>query len=201
VNPKISAMVFDADGVIVRPKSWFVTGAFERYNVPKDEFMAFIHGDFTRCTTGDLKLEDALPPLLNRWGVTVGVTTFIQQWLEHERAVDVELLERIGTIRASGLPCYLGTNQEANRAGFMRNAMGLEAALDGVFASCDLGARKPNPNFYERVQNHLELPPEEILLWDDNTGNVAAAQAAGWHAELYTTREAFEAQLTPYLEP
>jgi putative hydrolase of the HAD superfamily len=197
--PKIRAMVFDADGVIVRPESWFVTGASERYGVPKDEFMAFIHGDFTRCTTGDLRLEAALPPLLKRWGVTTGVDVFIGQWLEHERAVDDELLERIQTIRAAGLPCYLGTNQEANRAGFMRNAMGLEAALDGVFASCDLGARKPDPDFYGRVQNLLSRAPREILLWDDNATNVAAAHAAGWHAELYTTREAFETQLTPYL--
>jgi putative hydrolase of the HAD superfamily len=193
-------MVFDADGVIVCPKSWFVTGAHERYGVPKDQFMAFIHGDFTRCTKGDLKLEAALPPLLKGWGVTVTVSEFIQQWLEHERAVDSELLARIQSIRASGLPCYLGTNQEANRAGFMRNQMGLEAALDGVFASCDLGARKPNPDFYERVQKLLERAPQEILLWDDNAGNVAAARATGWQAELYTTREAFETQLKPYLE-
>ena len=199
--PKISAMVFDADGVIVRPQSWFITGAFQRYGVPQDEFMAFIHGDFTRCTTGDLRLEVALPALLKRWGVTVSVDEFIQHWLEYERAVDTDLLERIQTIRASGLPCYLGTNQEANRAGFMRNRMGLEAALDGVFASCDLSARKPDPNFYERVQNLLAHAPQEILLWDDNAGNVAAARAAGWQVELYTTRKAFEAQLRPYLEP
>ena len=63
----IQAIVFDADGVLVQPPSWFVTHAHELYSVPKDEFMVFIHGEFKRCTTGELDLEVALAPLLKRW--------------------------------------------------------------------------------------------------------------------------------------
>ena len=43
----VQAIVFDADGVLVQPPSWFVTRAHELYGVPKAEFMAFIHGEFT----------------------------------------------------------------------------------------------------------------------------------------------------------
>ncbi len=67
-NP-IKAIVFDADGVIVRPKTWFFVPAKQKYGIPKKVFLEFIHGDFQRCTTGGLELLDVLPPLLEKWGV------------------------------------------------------------------------------------------------------------------------------------
>jgi putative hydrolase of the HAD superfamily len=191
-------MVFDADGVLVRPNAWFVTGAAARYGVPEREFMSFIHGGFKRCTTGHARLEDALPPLLERWGVRVSAAEFIAQWVHFEHHVDAALLKRIQTIRASGVPCYLGTNQEANRAAYMRREMGLAAALDGVFASCELGARKPDRAFYERIQSALNLETGQLMLWDDSVENVAGAQACGWQAAVYSSLEDFDAQ-TPGL--
>ncbi|NJK43486.1 MAG: HAD-IA family hydrolase [Pleurocapsa sp. SU_196_0] len=193
-NP-IRAMVFDADGVIVRPRTWFVHAAERTYRIPRAEFMGFIHGDFKRCTTGELELSEVLPPLLERWQVNVGVDAFIRQWLIHEHALDINLLERIARIRARGMPCYLGTNQERHRAAYMRRDMGLQDALDGVFASSDLGVRKPDAAFYERVQEALHLEPHQILFWDDAAQNVEAARAVGWQAELYTGLRGFDQHL------
>jgi putative hydrolase of the HAD superfamily len=164
MDSQIRAMVFDADGVLVKPKTWFFDPAERVYGVPKTEFMAFIYGDFMRCCTGELELLDVLPAYLERWGVRISAQEFIRAWVEHEHAVDHELLERIQIIRASGIPCYLGTNQERNRATYMKHEMGLEAALDGVFASSDLGVRKPDRVFYERVQTALGLEPERDLF-------------------------------------
>ena len=194
----VQAMIFDADGVIVRPKSWFVTPAAERYGIPRDQFMSFIHGEFQRCISGELELAKVLPPLLEQWRVTVSADAFIRAWLEHEHAIDTNLLRGIQRIRATGLKCYLGTNQEENRAQYMKHDMGLEAALDGVFFSSELKAKKPDPRFYERVQALLDLPASSILLWDDSPANVAAALKASWQAKLYTTFEQFESQLLQY---
>ena len=194
----VQAMIFDADGVIVRPKSWFVTPAAQHYGVPQNQFMTFIRGEFQRCITGELELAKILPPLLEQWRVTVSADAFIAAWLEHERAIDTALLGQIQRIRASGLKCYVGTNQETNRAQYMKYDMGLEAALDGVFISSELKAKKPQPEFYARVQALLELPASSILLWDDSPANVAAALETNWQAELYTTFDQFERQLTRY---
>jgi putative hydrolase of the HAD superfamily len=195
----IQAIVFDADGVLVKPKSWFVTRAHELYGVPKAQFMAFIHGEFKRCTTGELDLEVALVPFLERWKVPVSIPEFIQNWLEHENAIDPVMLEEVRALRASGMPCFIGTNQERNRANFMRLEMGFQAATDGVFASCDLGARKPHPAFFDRLaaqfSDQLKLEPASILLIDDAHENVAGARAAGWCAEHFTTRQAFRKHL------
>lgn len=191
----IQAIVFDADGVLVKPPSWFVTRAHELYGVPKDEFMAFIHRKFKRCTTGELDLEIALVPLLERWQVPVSIPEFIQAWLEHENVLDPGMLEEVQLLRALGLPCFVGTNQERNRANFMRLEMGLQADTDGVFASCDLGARKPDRVFFDRLAKRLNLEPASLLLIDDSHENVAGARASGWCAEHFSTRQAFRKHL------
>ena len=188
-------MDFDADSVIVRPESWFITPAAERYGVPRDQFMTLIRSEFQRCISGELEL---LPPLLEQWRVTIRVDAFIAAWLEHEHTIDTDLLGQIQRIRATGLKCYLGTNQETNRVQHMKHDMGPEAALDGVFVSSELKAKKPDPRFYKRVQALPKLPAFQIALWDDNSSNVAAALGAGWHAEIYTTFGRFEQQLTRY---
>jgi putative hydrolase of the HAD superfamily len=195
----IQAIVFDADGVLVKPPSWFVNRAHGLYGVPKAEFMAFIHGEFKRCTTGELDLEVALVPLLERWQVPVSIPEFIQNWLEHENVLNPNMLEEIQTLRTFGMPCFVGTNQERNRANFMRLEMGLQAATDGVFASCDLGARKPGPAFFDRLAERLNLEPANLLLIDDSHENVAGARIAGWCAEHFTTRDHFRKRLASYL--
>ena len=148
----IQVVVFDADGVIVRPKTFFVSRAFELYGIPKSEFMAFICGDFKRCTTGQLELLEILPAFLERFHVRVEASVFIRQWVEHEHHTDPQLLERIQNLRSRGAPCYLGTNQERNRANYMKLEMGFLRLFDDVYASSDLGVRKPDFEFYKRFK-------------------------------------------------
>ncbi len=105
------------------------------------------------------------------------------------------LLEQIQILRSQGIPFYLGTNQERNRANYMKLEMGFSSTLDGVFASSDLGFRKPDLGFYTALQNKIQIPASEILFWDDSLENVTAARGAGWNAEVFTGLEEFEITL------
>ena len=54
---------------------------------------------------------------------------------------------------------------------------------DHVFASSELGWRKPAAAFFRAVEQRLGLRPEELLLvGDDPELDVAAALRAGWQA-------------------
>jgi putative hydrolase of the HAD superfamily len=194
----IKAIVFDADGVIVRPKTFFVAQALELYGIPKQEFMAFIHGQFKRCTTGELELLDILPEHLARWKVGVEPRVFVSQWVEHEHHIDTALLEQIQILRTNGIPCYLGTNQERNRANYMKLEMGFQSSLDGVFASSDLGFRKPDLAFYKALQDKIQCSASEILFWDDSLENVAAAREAGWNGEVFFDLESLNQTMKKY---
>ena len=54
---------------------------------------------------------------------------------------------------------------------------------DHIFASSELGWRKPAPEFFREVEQRLGRRPEElVLVGDDPLLDVAAARKAGWEA-------------------
>jgi hypothetical protein len=91
----VKAIVFGADGVIVRPKSWFFVAAEHDYGIPQQAFLEFIHTDLRRCPRVELELFKVLPQHLGCWGVTVSAQELVQAWLQHEHHLDQKLLEQI----------------------------------------------------------------------------------------------------------
>ena len=88
----------------------------------------------------------------------------------------------LATHRA-GLPIVLASN-------FDERLLGLAAVVEPltlaecVFASSELGWRKPSGEFFREVERRLGLGPEQLLLvGDDPELDVAAARRAGWHAQ------------------
>lgn len=57
--------------------------------------------------------------------------------------------------------------------------------FDRVLASCHLGARKPDPAFYDRLLARLELEPHQVAFVDDREANVEAARGLGLPAHRY----------------
>jgi len=192
----VKVVIFDADGVVVRPQRIWSQQLEHHYSLDPRAFVEFIfHGDFQKCLIGQADLKEMLLPVLERLNWTRGVEVFIREWLECEHAVDAVLLERIAQIRAAGVPCCLATNQERYRTAYLEREMGLGAVLDGIFSSSRLGFRKPDPEYYHAIQTRLECSGSQILFWDDTLRNVEAARAARWNAELYTSLEGFEVEM------
>ncbi len=53
--------------------------------------------------------------------------------------------------------------------------------IEKIFASSELGWRKPAPQFFQAVESRLQKEPDQLLLvGDDPRLDVAAANAAGW---------------------
>lgn len=61
----------------------------------------------------------------------------------------------------------------------------LGARFDRVLASCHLGARKPDPAFYRRLLDRLDLAAAQVAFVDDRERNVAAARDAGMPAHRF----------------
>jgi putative hydrolase of the HAD superfamily len=83
---------------------------------------------------------------------------------------------------------YLATNQEHLRAAYLIEQLGLAEHVDGILYSAQLGAKKPDREFFAKVQAAVGLHGDEMLLIDDDSRNVEAALRAGWQA-LHWTRE------------
>jgi glucose-1-phosphatase len=65
-----------------------------------------------------------------------------------------------------------------------------------VFASCDLGLRKPDPAAFAEVAARAGVPPGEILFFDDTAENITGAEAGGMPAVLVRSARDISAALT-----
>ena len=98
------------------------------------------------------------------------------------------MLEDVRRLRAAGIACYLGSNQDAFWAAHLETALGYGQLLDGLFLSCRLGAAKPQAAFFEAMLAQIPLPREDLIFFDDKAANVEAALACGLEARLFTDR-------------
>jgi putative hydrolase of the HAD superfamily len=70
--------------------------------------------------------------------------------------------------------------------------------FDRRFASQIIGHAKPSPEIYQRVIEHLDVPPHQILFFDDKIENVRAAGNAGWNARVYHSHAALLSDLREF---
>jgi putative hydrolase of the HAD superfamily len=78
------------------------------------------------------------------------------------------------------LPCYALTNTNASHmAKWSRLYPGVASAFDKLYASHEIGLRKPDREAFEFICRDTGLEPSAILFFDDLPDNVHAATAAG----------------------
>jgi len=96
-----------------------------------------------------------------------------------EIADTVRMLEAVRT----RVPCYAISNTNPSHVAEMERAFpGLLPRFSRVFASHEIGHRKPQPGAFEHVLREIGVPPPEVLLFDDLAANVEAAMALGLQA-------------------
>nr|WP_255567741.1 HAD-IA family hydrolase [Corynebacterium sp. TAE3-ERU16] len=85
---------------------------------------------------------------------------------------------RVGLL--SNIPTFLAERVRARHTWLER--------FDAVTMSCDIGVAKPDPGAYRAACAALGAEPGEVLFFDDNPVNVAAAREFGMRAVEVTGR-------------
>jgi putative hydrolase of the HAD superfamily len=190
-------ILLDADGVVIRPRHKYFSVKFsEEHGVPIDDILPFFKGEYKRAATGEVNIRDVLPDYLSKWGWEGTVDDFLQYWYEGERDVDERVLGVVRGLRQEGARVYLASDNEAGRARYLMEEVGLQNDFDGGFFSSDLGVIKSQPEFFERVANELQVGPEHIDYWDDDPGNVEVASKSGINANVYKEFEQFKEEVS-----
>ena len=185
---KLSGVIFDADGVLQHAgpfgtQDWiwsaqqhrdFVTGF---YRAATPEALADVSAFIATCGKA---LADA--------GWPQDAATYLDGWAQGHVIPDPAMLEDVRRLRAAGIACYLGSNQDAFWAAHVETTLGYGVLLDDLFISCRLGAAKPQAAFFEAMLAQIPFPREELIFFDDKAPNVEAALACGLEARLFTDR-------------
>ncbi|GEM49036.1 HAD-IA family hydrolase [Deinococcus cellulosilyticus] len=193
----MTVLLFDIDGVILKPPhQLFSIQVAEKYGLSEEVLNRFFMGIFHQCLKGEVNIRDALAPELPMWGYPGTVDDFLAEWFEVDFVPNHEVLAVVDRLKEQGYPIHLATNQEIHRAGYLWER--LQDHFDGIFASAHLGAKKPDPEYFQKVGE--KLGEGDIYFWDDQVKNVEAAKEAGWKAFVFTTPEAILEVLEPEIQ-
>ena len=97
-----------------------------------------------------------------------------------------------------GVPLYALTNFGAEFWAGFRPLQPIFDLFADVVVSGEERCAKPDPRIYAIAERRFGHPPEALFFTDDNPANVAAAQARGWRAHLFTDAQALENELVTY---
>lgn len=104
----------------------------------------------------------------------------------------VALIDRV----RGRLPCYAFSNTNAAHLDEMRRAFPeVLARFTHVFASNEIGHRKPQPASFDHVVERMGCAPADVLFFDDLAENVDGAAARGLQAVLFRSPDDVRAAL------
>lgn len=188
----VHALLLDADGVMQQnPDGWL--DAVTRYVAPdrRRRFADDLFATEQDAMRGRRRFADVLDEVCARWGIPDRADELRRLWGRVE--VDPGMVRLVRDLRAGGLPCHLATNQNDERAAYLRDGLGYADLFDTVFASCELGVLKSDPGFFDRVLERVGLRPGELLFVDDSPDHVESARRAGLRAEAWSLRDGLPA--------
>ena len=188
----VTAVLWDADGVLQQvPSSWFELLGGVLGHEESLALLDLLLPQMDQAIRGFVAMTDRLPAALDQRGLSRHAEEVSEVWgtidpLEPAR-------ELVRELRAAGFGCHLATNQDDLRTSYMRARMGYDELLDRCFYSCEIGAAKPDEEFFRRVAEELGVELGELLFVDDTLENVHAAQAYGLPAVFWHHRDGVEA--------
>ena len=104
-------------------------------------------------------------------------------------------LNLMNQLRRPGQPMFFLSNMPAPYAEHLEREYAFVRDFDdGVFSS-RVKLIKPDPAIFALAAQRFGLPPAELVFVDDVQANVAAAQAAGWQAVLFSDAARCEREL------
>lgn len=89
----------------------------------------------------------------------------------------------LARLRAEGYRLAIVSNASCEAASVV-GVLGLDACVDAVILSCEIGALKPEPEMLRIALERVGSPPARAVLVDDQEGNLLAARSMGMAAVL-----------------
>jgi putative hydrolase of the HAD superfamily len=177
------ALVFDLAGVLLDFGG--PDYVYARSNGRVDEEAYFRFWSEAKCAhdlhCGRCSPEEFAREAVREWQLNVTPEVFLADYRTWFRGPYKGALELLEALRPKyRLACLSNANVlDVKR---FREEVQLQRWLDACFYSNELGLRKPDPAAYLHVSRALDLPPGDIVFFDDSRENVEGAIAVGMQA-------------------
>ena len=189
----IKAIIFDVDGVLISSKDgqgeyFWDKGIQAELGIDAKCVAAIYSGNWNLVMKGKLDMQQHVAHVFSEFSVDLPVDSFIDYWLKNDLRINEDIISLVRQLKHPMR--YLGTNQDFLRAAVIWNKFGQD--FDGFFPSCQLGAIKPEVNFFKHIENALNLASHEIAFIDDSKTHIETATKLGWICHHYKNIERFK---------
>lgn len=183
----VGALLYDLGGVLIEINfDWILERWAQLGGVAFADLKArFSHCEaYQRYERSEIGLEEYFAALRRDLGIDLSDAEFVDGW---QRVFGPEHPEVVALVRdlAGRIPQYAFSNTNPKHLEYWsrRYAEALRP-FRRIFASCEIGHRKPEPEAFRYVSRAIGVPLERILFFDDTPANIAGAQALGMPAVL-----------------
>lgn len=200
---EIDAILYDFGGVIIEIDfDWIFARWAELAGVPCERVKRrFSHGEaYQRHERGEIELGEYFRALRDELGLDLDDAQLIDGW---QRVFGPEHPEVVAILRAlrGRVPQYLLSNTNATHYDYFRHRYARALApLDRIFASCEMGRRKPEREAFEHVARETGVPPGRLLFLDDTAANLEGARALGMKTVHVRSPQDVARALSPWLD-
>jgi len=178
----VDALLFDLGGVIIevdfmRTFSHWATES----QTPLETLQAKFSQDsfYEQHERGEISISEYFASLRQSLGIDMTDTQFLKGWnalLTREIPGIAELLCKAKKLR----PIYALTNTNLTHQQMCFGQFsGVLELFSTIFASSEMGKRKPEPAIFHAVADSIGVPLERIVFFDDSIENIEGAQAVG----------------------
>ncbi|MFJ4436007.1 HAD family hydrolase [Streptomyces sp. NPDC088923] len=184
----MKALVLDIGGVLeFTPETGWVARWEERLGLAPGTVEARMADVWEAGSVGRMDEAAVREQVAARLGLdAAGAGSFMADlWTEYVGTPNTELIDFVRGLRGR---CRLGILSNSFVGAREREAAlyGFDTLVEHLSYSHETGLNKPDPRAYTAVCEALGVRPRDCLFVDDAPPNIAAAEAAGMSAHLFT---------------
>lgn len=183
--PRIKAVIFDMDGVLIEAKEWHYEALNRALALFGMEISRYDH----QVTYDGLPTKTKLKMLSMERGLPVQLHDFIN---EMKQIYTTEVIYAkckptfhhqfaLSRLHAHGYKLAVCSNSIRHTVLMMLDRAALLPMLEFYLSNEDVAKPKPAPDMYVEAIRRLGLRPDECLIVEDNPNGVKAAQESGAH--------------------
>ncbi len=180
--PKISAFIFDLDGVITDTaeyhyRSWQRLADEEGLPFSREENEA-LRGVSRRESLLRL-LKGKVLPEAQMEAYMARKNAYYRDFLAHITPADLlsGVADFLAQTRAHGIKIGLGSASKNARDAL--HGLGIAAQFDAIGDGYSVSRTKPAPDLFVWVAGRLDVPPAEVVVFEDAEAGIAAARECG----------------------
>lgn len=184
-NPPIATAIFDWDGVIIdshdqHERSWQLLAEEQRKELPEN---------FFKQSFG-MRNQTIIPKFFGDWIDTTSEREVMrladrkeQLYRDLVLADGIDPLpgvhELLGSLKAEGIPCSVGSSTPRANIDAIMEATGLVGAFEAITAAEDVNRGKPAPDVFLKAAEKVGGTPGRSVVFEDAHVGIEAAIAAG----------------------